>query len=221
MPRSFVISDIHGCCKTFKKLLLEVITINKKDKIYCVGDYVDRGHDSKGVIDFILQLRSEGYNIHTLRGNHEQMMLDAMNDETSFSHWLENGGNETLLSFGITSLNKLEKKYVAFLKRTKFYIETNKYIIVHAGLNFKTANPFNEKDAMLWTRDEYFDKAMIKNKILVHGHTPIRYVDLINQKNCNKINIDGGCVYDYKPGYGYLIALQLPEMKIIELKNIG
>lgn len=221
MPRSFVISDIHGCCKTFKKLLLEVIKINKKDKIYCVGDYVDRGQDSKGVIDFILQLRSEGYHIHTLRGNHEQMMLDAIDDERGFSHWLKNGGNETLLSFGITSLNKLEKKYLDFLKRTKFYIETDKYIIVHAGLNFKIANLFDDKDAMLWTRDKYFDKARIKNKILIHGHTPISFVDLNNQKKSNKINIDGGCVYDYKPGFGYLIALQLPEMKIIELKNVG
>jgi len=60
MARVFIIGDIHGCCKTCKKLILEKINIQKSDKIYCLGDYVDRGPDSKGVIDFILQLRKKG-----------------------------------------------------------------------------------------------------------------------------------------------------------------
>ncbi|MEO6813790.1 MAG: metallophosphoesterase, partial [Ginsengibacter sp.] len=68
MKRVFAIGDIHGCIHTFKKLLLDKIKVDKSDKIYCLGDYIDRGHDSKGVIDFILQLRSEGYEIHTIRG---------------------------------------------------------------------------------------------------------------------------------------------------------
>ena len=81
MERIFAIGDIHGCSKTFKKLLLDKIKINKSDTIYCVGDYIDRGEDSKGVIDFILDLRAEGYTIHTLRGNHEQMLLDSIADK--------------------------------------------------------------------------------------------------------------------------------------------
>ena len=220
MPRTFVISDIHGCCKTFKKLLLETIIIKRSDKIYCVGDYVDRGKDSKGVIDLIIKLRSEGYNIHTLRGNHEQMMIDAIKDAQRLKHWLLNGGTQTLMSFGIASLKELPKLYMNFLKRTKFFIETDKYVIVHAGLNFKSAHPFKDKEEMLWTRDEYFAPAKIKNKIMIHGHTPIHLEVLKKQTNPNKRNIDGGCVYNYKPGYGYLIALQLPEMKVIEVKNI-
>ena len=77
MARIFAIGDIHGCSNTFKRLLLDKIKIRKSDIIYCLGDYIDRGIDSKGVIDFILELRAEGYTIYTLRGNHEQMMLDA------------------------------------------------------------------------------------------------------------------------------------------------
>ena len=103
MTRIFVIGDIHGCCNTFKKLLAE-LAIQKSDEIYCIGDYVDRGNDSKGVIDLIINLRIKGYQIHTLRGNHEQMMLDSTIDEERLFHWLQNGGIETLTSFGISSV---------------------------------------------------------------------------------------------------------------------
>ena len=104
MPRVFVIGDIHGCCKTFRKLILDKINIKKTDKIYCLGDYIDRGPDSKGVIDFIINMRKKGYMIHTLRGNHEQLLLDSENDEKSFEHWTKNGGDKALSSFKIDSI---------------------------------------------------------------------------------------------------------------------
>ncbi|MEP6597398.1 MAG: metallophosphoesterase, partial [Ginsengibacter sp.] len=81
MPRIFAIGDIHGCSKTFRKLLIEKINIQKSDEIYCIGDYIDRGEDSKGVIDFISQMRDKNYQIHTLRGNHEEMMLHSAENE--------------------------------------------------------------------------------------------------------------------------------------------
>ncbi len=220
MPRVFAIGDIHGCCKTFKKLLLEKLVIKKSDKIYCIGDYVDRGHDSKGVIDFIIELREKGYNIHTLRGNHEQMMLDSIIDQKKLDHWLKNGGGETLKSFDVSSVKELQHKYLAFLKRTKFFIATNKYIFVHAGLDFNIENPFADKEAMLWIRDENFDKSKINNRILIHGHTPIPFDTLYKHFNPNKINIDGGCVYNHKSGFGNLIALELPDMQLIQIRNI-
>ncbi|HEV8084782.1 MAG TPA: metallophosphoesterase family protein [Chitinophagaceae bacterium] len=220
MSRVFAIGDIHGCCKTFKKLLLEKLAIKKSDKIYCIGDYVDRGKDSKGVIDFIIQLRNKGYHIHTLRGNHEQMMLDSVKDQHRLNHWLKNGGRETLNSFGITSVIELPDKYLKFLKRTKFFIATNKYIFVHAGLDFNIENPFADKEAMLWIRDAYFDKSKINDRVLIHGHTPIPLEILRKQTNSNRINIDAGCVYLHKPGFGNLVTLSLPDMQLISINNI-
>ena len=61
MERIFAIGDIHGCSKTFEKLLTDKIQLQKDDKVYCIGDYIDSGDDSKGVIDLILKLRGEGY----------------------------------------------------------------------------------------------------------------------------------------------------------------
>ncbi len=220
MERIFAIGDIHGCCKTFKSLLIEKINIQRSDEIYCIGDYIDRGKDSKGVIDFIIQLKAEGYKIHTLRGNHEQMMLDAFTNKQNMKNWLQNGGGATLRSFGISSINKLPYEYVAFLDQTKYIIETGKYIFVHAGLNFEIPDPFADKEAMLWTRDEYFDSAKINYKLLIHGHTPLNFNTLFKQQTSLKINIDAGCVYNDIPGYGNLAALSLPDKKWICIENI-
>jgi hypothetical protein len=77
MSRILAIGDIHGCANTFHKLIFDEIKIRKSDTIYCIGDYIDRGPDSKAVIDLILDLRKKGYQLRTLRGNHEQLMLDS------------------------------------------------------------------------------------------------------------------------------------------------
>ncbi|MEP6948636.1 MAG: metallophosphoesterase [Ginsengibacter sp.] len=220
MSRIFAIGDIHGCCNTFKKLLVEKLAIQKSDKIYCIGDYIDRGNDSKGVIGFIMNLRIEGYQVHTIRGNHEQMMLDSTINREGLHLWLQNGGTETLKSFGISSVNELPGKYLTFLEQTEFLIAAGEYIFVHAGLNFRIEDPFADKEAMLWTRDDYFDIAKIDNRILIHGHTPIPLPSIFKQLNSNKVNIDGGCVYNYNTALGNLIALSLPDMKLIHVKNI-
>src|SRR5450432_4240901 len=130
MPGIFAIGDVHGCCNTLKKLLLEKLAIQKADIVYCIGDYVDRGNDSKGVLDFIIDLRIRGYQIHTIRGNHEQMMLDSTIDGERLQLWLKNGGAETLKRFGILSVNELSPEYLTFLKQTKFFIATDKYVFV-------------------------------------------------------------------------------------------
>jgi serine/threonine protein phosphatase 1 len=220
MARVFIIADIHGCCKTFKKLILEKISIKKSDKIYCLGDYVDRGPDSKGVIDFILKMRKKGYKIHTLRGNHEEIMLNSINDEKSFLHWTKNGGDKALASFKIDSIKKLKPVYLNFIKRTKFYIETKDFILVHAGLNFSIENPLSDKEAMLWIRNFTVNKDYLKGKILIHGHTPKTRGEIISQKFESTINLDGGCVYMQGEGFGSLFALNFYERELIEVRNI-
>jgi serine/threonine protein phosphatase 1 len=220
MARIIAIGDIHGCSNTFQKLLLEKINIQKSDEVYCVGDYVDRGKDSKSVIDIILKLRKEGFIIHTIRGNHEQMMMESTEDSKRLYLWLMNGGNETLKSFGVSSVNELPQAYITFLKETKYYIATDQYIFVHAGLNFHRDDPFEDKEEMLWTRDAYFDKSKIRNRILIHGHTPTPLKSISEQLNTNKINIDAGCVYGNRNGYGYLAGLLLPQRELIVQKNI-
>lgn len=220
MPRVFIIGDIHGCSKTFRKLVLEKISIRKSDKIYCLGDYIDRGPDSKGVIDFIIELREKGFNTHTLRGNHEQLLLESEIDEHAKELWLKNGGDKALLSFGVSSIHDLDKKYLDFFKRTKYIIQTKHLILVHAGLNFSNADPLKDKEAILWIRNFPIDSNYLNGKLLIHGHTPKPRDFIISQPFQSPINLDGGCVFKHKEGYGSLFALNFFEKKLIEVKNI-
>jgi serine/threonine protein phosphatase 1 len=191
----------------------------KKDELYCLGDYVDRGPDSKGVIDFILELREQGFTVHTLRGNHDQMMMDAQKNPESFKDWLRNGGSTTLQSFHVESYDELDSKYKRFFYETQYYIETGKYILVHAGLNFRYDNPFEDKHAMMWIRGFSVDEKKLEGRIIVHGHTPIPWEIIQTQNGQQVIDIDGGCVYPNLHGFGHLVAMNLTTGEFLAEKN--
>lgn len=212
--------DIHGCSKTFDKLVNDYIGLKKNDELYCVGDYIDRGNDSKGVIDFILELRKNNYHVHTLRGNHEQMLLDAAERRDALSLWLMNGGDTTLDSFNIGSIDEMDPVYMDFFRKTEFFSYTNDYITVHAGLNFNILNPFSDKNSMLWIRGFRTDMSYLNGRLLIHGHTPLEREKIVSQSFSGTLNIDGGCVYKYSEGMGNLFAINFYEQKFIEAKNI-
>lgn len=220
MKRKFFIGDIHGCSKTFRKLITGKLDVRKTDEIICVGDYIDRGPDSKGVVDFILELRQQNFNICTLRGNHEQMLLDSSKDQASFNLWIVNGGNTTLSSFNISGTHELDPEYRDFFEQTKFYVQGEDFIAVHAGLNFETGNPFSDKESMLWIRDSIVDHSFLNGKILIHGHTPREADFIMSQQFEGPLNIDGGCVYKGYDGMGNLFALDFCNKKMISVKNI-
>ena len=218
MKRIFAIGDIHGCNEAFQKMLFEEIKVQKTDMIYCIGDYIDRGPDSKGVIDTILDLRNKNYNIKTIRGNHEEMMMHSEDGLRDFELWYSNGGDITLESFGVDTYDGFKKEYKDFFEGTVFYLTDENYIFVHAGLNFEASDIFEDKEAMLWKRDFSPEQPVLGNRILILGHTPLPLRSIKNQKG-NCINIDGGCVYKDKKGMGNLIAISLPEKEFIVVKN--
>lgn len=92
MKRLFAIGDIHGCFDSFKDLVESKIQLQKDDKLILLGDYIDRGDSSKEVVDFIIKLLENGYDIIPLMGNHEAMLLEAFEDEKNISKWIQNGG---------------------------------------------------------------------------------------------------------------------------------
>lgn len=218
MQRIFAIGDIHGCNEAFQQMLFNEIKIKKPDKVYCIGDYIDRGPDSIRVIDTIISLRKKGYHIHTLRGNHEQMMMDSERGKEEFEHWNINGGDTTLQSFDVAKYAAMPEKYKHFFRNTKYYISTKDYVFVHAGLNLMLKNIFEDKAAMLWIRNFNLQQNVLGNKILIHGHTPKTLQYILNQEG-NCINIDGGCVFNENRNFGNLIAISLPGKEIIVVSN--
>ncbi len=219
MKRTIAIGDIHGCASTLLALIHK-LELTLDDEIYFLGDYIDRGPNTKGVIHTILALQQMGYHIHTLRGNHEELMMDSELGFFNFNTWIQNGGEQTLDNIGVDFFNEMPKAYQDFFENTKLYIENDKYIFVHAGLNFELEDIYSDKEAMLWVRGFEPLQPKLKDKILIHGHTPTPLVHILSQKG-NCYNIDGGCVYHYKPGYGYLVALVLETMQYVYVPYCG
>ncbi len=222
LGRPFVISDIHGCTNTFKNLLLNVLQIDKSDRLYLLGDYINKGPDSKGTIDFIFHLMDMGYNLNCLRGNHEQYLIDGLNSSREEITFLNRGGRQTLESFGVDNIRQIPAKYLKFINSLTHFIETENYILVHAGLNFDMDNPYNDEYSMLNIRDMEFDTKKTGGKCIIHGHVPTPYPDIeyALKSNNNHISIDGGCVYENSQGLNYLAALDLQMKRLYSQKNI-
>lgn len=226
MPK-FAISDIHGCTKTFDALLNK-LQFSTRDELYLLGDYIDRGANSKGVIDLIWDLQKEGYTIHCLRGNHEQMLLDALRgDLGSEELWMFNGGVETLQSFGLDTVRDIPLAYIDFFENCHYFLEVDEYILVHAGLNFEHHEPLDNKHSMLWIRRWYeqIDFDWLGNRIIVHGHTPkssskIRHLHH-NLKNGQVLNIDAGCVFGRRRvDLGQLCAFDMTNRELFFQKSV-
>jgi serine/threonine protein phosphatase 1 len=218
--RRFVIPDIHGCERTFRRLLEEVIQLRKEDSLYLLGDLIDRGPRSKEVIDAIRLLQEEGYNLHPMRGNHEDMLLQSCSIRTFFHLWMVNGGHKTLKSFGVEDACEIPPFYRALIGNFPYFIELDDFVLVHGGLNFTIPDPFTDKEAMLWSRSTKVVKGLIGGRRLIVGHTPMNREEITRSLTEDRIMLDNGCVYKGEPGLGYLAALELNSMTLYFQENI-
>ena len=217
--RLFAIGDIHGCLDSFRKLVEDKIKISNKDKLVLLGDYIDRGKQSKEVIDYIIELQQKGFDIIPLIGNHESMLLDAVDNDELYPKWIQNGGSETMESFKINSLKEIDQRYIDFFKGLRFYYSLNNFLFVHAGFNDEIINPFADKYHMIWTCRKKYSNPILRDKIIIHGHSPISESSCKKriQENDPVINIDTGCVYSDKIGYGSLSAIELYSEKLLSI----
>lgn len=230
MGNRWVIPDIHGHSKTLKYLLEDRIGLSKSDSVYFLGDYIDRGPDSKGVVDYIISLQDSGYQVHCLRGNHEDYCIRAWEADQKCvlfrskieKDWRKNGAVRTLASFDAKRPREINKFYIDWMKNAKFYIELDDCILVHAGLNFSLGNPFDDKTSMMWTRDFRVDKNKVGGKKVIHGHVPVELsmIDLFRNNNYDFLSLDNGIYYENKDGFGNLLAYNIDTNEIIIQPNI-
>ncbi|GAB4426136.1 MAG: metallophosphoesterase family protein [Bacteroidia bacterium] len=219
--RRFAISDIHGCIKSFRKLIYDVLQLRPEDHLYLLGDYVDRGLGSRQVLDEIMGLIENGYQLTCLRGNHEVLMLDARDDLDSLDLWLYNGGDKTLRSFAVLNPGAIPERYWTFLAALSSYVLLDDYVLVHAGLNFSIPDPLSDLQEMVWIRDWYddLDRAWLGDRTIVHGHTPIGRKEIRRMAarlaELPVLNIDGACVFQ-----GDLCALDLDTKELFFQENI-
>ncbi len=215
----YVISDIHGCAQTFRLLLWDQLKLQKTDELFLLGDYIDRGPDSKGVLDQIMDLRHDGYRVYCLKGNHEDMLLNSMHDPAYLELFLYNGGKATLESFGgLLYPDDIPNTYLDFLEGLPTYIALDSAYLVHAGFNFNNPDPLSEPHDHMWIRNWYdqVDKEWLGDRKIIHGHTPVvrEVIETAVDTRAPFIDIDNGCFLKNMPGRGYLCALEMNHYQL-------
>ena len=236
MSKRWVIPDSHGCIKTLRALIEYRVIPSKQDQLYFLGDYIDRGPDSKGIIDYLIMLKEEGYNMYCLKGNHEENLVKVYEWEqenkgfwTRFkrniylSQWMQFGGMATMNSFGIKDLKDFPPDYIEWLDKLDYYYEVDDYLLIHAGLNFEIDNPLDDKYAMLWKREFKIIPEKINHKKIIHGHVPISLDFIkhqIEKEDSLYIDLDNGVYVKDTEGMGNLCAFELGSKQLLVQGNI-
>ena len=227
--KTWVIPDIHGCLLTLKTLIEYQILPQPDDELIFIGDYIDRGPDSKGVIDYIMGLEAKGHKVRKLMGNHEDYAITAWEEDQDVKsflgirpktktqkEWEVYGGKQTLQSFDADRPREIPGKYIEWMKNLEYYIELDKYIIVHAGMNFEVENPFEDRYSMIWIREYDIKSEKIGHKKIIHGHVPVNLelIDMaVRTEDSKFIDLDNGIYFSNRAGYGNLVALELSSME--------
>ena len=199
---TYAIGDIHGCNRSFEALLATLL-LRDGDRLVLLGDYIDRGPDSRGVVDTIFRMREAGFEVVCRRGNHEQLLLDGLLDPVRDDIWRINGGQQALDSFGVAASHEIPEKYLHFFESTLFWYEMPGYLFVHGGLDFSLPDPLAQPEHMMWMRRWYagIDYGWLGQRIVLHGHTP-EDAETIREQHARLneqqyLNLDNGCVYAY------------------------
>lgn len=209
--RNIVVGDVHGCYYTLKTLLFDVVKISSDDFIYFLGDLIDRGPRVKPTLDFVIDLWQKKKAV-AIRGNHEEMLLNSLSDPIALINWEYNGCQTTLDSFNVSHPRDIPQGYIFFFESMPFYVELEKYILVHGDLDFDSEDPFKNTQYLVWGRSRKAIPHKVGMRKVVVGHTPMPLNEIINSLNQWKIFLDGGCVYArsiYKQNLGHLCALDL------------
>lgn len=209
MSRTIAISDIHGCIEPFTLLLERLQLPNKQDQLILLGDYCDRGHHSKEVIEKVMELVHH-HHVIALKGNHDQRLADLIlrDDAEVKAKFLQHGGLQTIESYMGNEADNLERfieymkvnysDHIRFLNELPLYYEDEQHIYVHAGINpdykdWKQQSPYD----FMYIKDRFINATFDLGKKVVFGHT--KTIDICGSPDIwfsqDKIGIDGGCAY--------------------------
>jgi serine/threonine protein phosphatase 1 len=207
----YIVSDIHGEYDKFIEML-KLIQFNPFDEMYILGDVVDRGGESIKLLQYIMNQS----NMHMLLGNHEEMMLGWIkhNDYGLFHCWLNNGGQSTYSQFYALPKDQQES-IIQYLSKLPLYKIIDSYILVHAGIETEIKNfMFNQdKEFMLWAREEFINQNNTSDYTIIFGHTPTGFMSNNRPMKIwydnKKVGIDCGACFEG----GQLGCLRLDDMK--------
>ncbi len=225
--RVYAVGDIHGCASQLDRLM-DAIRADRagwpgKAHLVFVGDYVDRGPDSKGVVERMLA-PPPGFEVCYLRGNHDQTLLDFLADPSVFRVWRDFGGRETLMSYGVAAprfedadafeeararfRDALPKDHLAFFENLPHFARIGGYFFTHAGVRPGIALERQNTEDLMWIRDDFLMSPEDFGLVVVHGHTP----SPAPIRRRNRIGIDTGC---YATGQLSAAVLEANECRFL------
>jgi len=216
MSNIYAIGDIHGNLDLLERLMDHLQPDLNRDQLVFMGDYIDRGLHSKGVVDYVLRLRRRPppEQVICLKGNHEAMFLNFLQGE-DIELFLVNGGVSTIRDYWGDDWEDpddlvLPLDHRRFFEELRLYYETDNYLFVHGGL--KPGVPLTEQseEDLLWIRGDFIVSMEDFGKKVIFGHTPFSRPLVMP----NKIGIDTGAAYG-----NLLTCLKLPEEKFISVAH--
>jgi serine/threonine protein phosphatase 1 len=194
VKKTYTIGDIHGQAGKLQQLVARCLADAQQHSADFVflGDYVDRGPSSKEVIEYLLDFSSR-HSVVCLRGNHEQLLLDATEDPIAEQAWLANGGDTCLRSYQLTWASELPQAHLEFIRRLKFFHDDGRRFYVHAGVNPNVPLDRQCENELVWIREPFLSSDFDFGRLIVHGHTPLRHG--VPELRPNRLNIDTGAAY--------------------------
>lgn len=231
----YAVGDVHGRLDVLEPLIeiiaADAISLKPTERplLVFLGDYVDRGPESSGVVERILRLkRKTGFEVRTLKGNHEEALLQFLDDPAFGQTWAEHGGLATLASYGVFAPGaRLEPEVWETLRQAfdqalpathrKFYqsleltIEVGDYLFVHAGVRPGVALADQLERDLLWIRGDFLQSNTDFGKVVVHGHTPMEEPQIMS----NRMGVDTGA---YATGVLTAVRLESSGHKILQAK---
>ncbi len=211
MTRTLAIGDIHGCSFALRTMLNE-IQPQPEDTVIVLGDYIDRGPDSCGVIDLLLEWRTK-CKLVTLMGNHEQMMLTAIEEPGDWQFWMQFGGRQTLESYGGTK-EDVPADHWEFIRTLEPYFETEHHFFVHANYEPRVALDRQTDHYRYWLHVEHPPLPHISGKRAIVGHTAQRSGEVLSYENLI-------CIDTFCHGTGWLTALEVETERIWQVNKSG
>ena len=221
MPaRLIAIGDVHGC-RAALDAVVAAIDPDPQDRIVALGDYIDRGPDTRGVIDTLLEL-GERCELIPLRGNHEEMLLGGLSGVTPFGWWLEHGGRQTLDSYGCegehsrgTALRRIPGEHLAFLNETRDYYVSKNHFFTHANYAAGELLTSQPVEALRWQGlMDHTPAPHVSGRTAVVGHTAQRSGEVLDLGHIV-------CIDTYAHGGGWLTAYDVESGKTWQADGAG
>ena len=196
MSRTYAVGDIHGSLGKLRSLVArcERDADGRPLLFVFLGDYIDRGPDSRGVVEYLIELQARmPGRVIALKGNHESLAMAALDSSMSAVHWLMEGGVMTLRSYRVSRADELPANHLAWLRSLRLSYDDGQRLFVHAGVNPEKSLAAQDDSDLLWIREPFLSDARDYGRLIVHGHTPTStgMPDL----RANRLNIDTGAVY--------------------------